>query len=288
MQRERVTDSIFIFTSDQYVQVTAGLVLTAAGAVLIDTLLYPEETLKVKHFVENRLGATIRYVIYTHHHSDHTTGACFFPDAQVIAHRRCRELLDTRGRSSLQRMKDNAPEMAEIELVLPDVVFDDRMTLNLGDRTLQLTAAPGHSPDGIVCLVEEEQVLFGSDTVMPLPFFVDGNCDDFLNSLRMIQSGSYESIVQGHGEIILRGEVQQRLREDIRYLESLRTAVQRALKSPPSKLDQALASISLEQCGKSRVLLNGYVQQLHKQNIIALADQMRRDWSYEVDETHAK
>lgn len=288
MQRERVTDSIFIFTSDQYVQVTAGLVLTAAGAVLIDTLLYPEETLKVKRFVENRLGATIRYVIYTHHHADHTTGACFFPGAQVIAHRRCRELLDTRGRRSLQRMKDNAPEMAEIELVLPDVVFDDQLTLHLGDRTLQLMAAPGHSHDGIVCLVEEDQVLFASDTVMPLPFFVDGNCDDFLDSLRMIQSGSYESIVQGHGEIILRGEVQQRLREDIRYLETLRTAVQHALSSPPSKLDAALASISLEQCGKSRVLLNGYVQQLHQQNIIALADQMRRDWSYEVDETHAK
>ena len=74
MQRERVTEHIYIFTSDLYVQVTAGVVVTSAGAIIIDTLLYPEETLLMKRFVEERLGLSVRYVINTHHHADHVAG----------------------------------------------------------------------------------------------------------------------------------------------------------------------------------------------------------------------
>src|SRR3990172_2216476 len=102
MQRERVTEDIYVFTSDLYAQVTAGVVLTTAGAVVIDTLVYPEETLAIKRFVEERLGMTVKYVINTHFHADHTTGTCFFPGAEVVAHALCRALLDQRGRDSLE------------------------------------------------------------------------------------------------------------------------------------------------------------------------------------------
>ena len=87
MQRERITDNILVFRSDLYAQVTAGVVLTSAGAVLIDTLLYPEESQRIRRFVETGLGCEIVYVINTHFHADHTTGTCFFPGAQVISHR---------------------------------------------------------------------------------------------------------------------------------------------------------------------------------------------------------
>ena len=98
MQRERVADDIYVFTSDLYAQVTAGVVVTSEGAVVIDTLAYPEETLLMKRFIESRLGTTVRYVINTHFHADHSTGTCFFKGARVISHALCRELLDTRGR----------------------------------------------------------------------------------------------------------------------------------------------------------------------------------------------
>jgi cyclase len=72
MQRERVTEDIFVFTSELYVQVTAGLVVTSEGVVVIDTLLYPEESLNIKQFIETRLKLPVKYVINTHHHADHT------------------------------------------------------------------------------------------------------------------------------------------------------------------------------------------------------------------------
>ena len=38
IQRERVTDDIFVFTSKLYVQVTAGIIVTSEGVVVVDTL----------------------------------------------------------------------------------------------------------------------------------------------------------------------------------------------------------------------------------------------------------
>ena len=274
MQRERVADDIYIFTSDLYAQVTAGVILTTEGAVVLDTLAYPEETLMMKRFIEARLGTTVRYVINTHFHADHSVGTCFFKGAHVVSHALCRELLDTRGRTSLEKVQSASNEMRDVHLVLPDIVFaDGPMTLHLGNNTLQVWASPGHSADSIVCLVKEDRVLFAADTLMPIPYFVDGSFDDFVASLNLLRNGNYENVIQGHGEIILRGEVEEKIQEDIDYLNHLRTAVDQALTQ--ASPERALDRIDIESCGKSRILLNGAVTQLHRQNVLALAAQRR-------------
>jgi cyclase len=277
MQRERVTEDIYVFNSDLYVQVTAGLVVTSEGIVVIDTLLYPEETLQIKQFIENRLKQPVIYVINTHHHADHTTGTYFFEDAKVVSHILCRDLLDTRGRESLARAKGSSPEMANVDLVLPNIVFDDKMSLQVGNKTFHLEHMPGHSDDSIVVWVEQDNVLFAADTVMPIPYFVDGNYRNFLDSLAKLERRSFENIIQGHGEVILRGEVGQKIISDIAYLQKLRIAIDKALVSSdnPDKVEKALASIKVGACGKSHILLNGVVEQLHYQNVLTLADERR-------------
>ena len=274
MQQERVAEDIHVFTSDLYAQVTASAVLTTEGVVLLDTLVYPEETLEIKRFLEGRLGKKVIYVINSHFHADHTTGTCFFEDAHVISHAKCRSLLDQRGRESLERARASSEEMSQVALVLPDIVFDNgSMTLHIGGKTLQLWHTPGHSPDSICCYVQEDHVLLAADTLMPIPFFVDGNIDDFVSSLQSLQGQNYENVVQGHGEVILRGEVAEKIQSDLDYLENLRQAVDGALASEAA--DHALEAISIESCGKSRILLNGAVQDLHRQNVLSLARQRR-------------
>lgn len=277
MQRERVTGDIFVFFSELYVQVTAGVIVTEAGVVVIDTLLYPDETQQIRRFIDERLQQPVRYVINTHHHADHTTGTCFFPEADVVSHRLCREILDTRGRDSLAHSKRTSPEMAEVELVLPGLVFDDSLILRTGDKTLHLEHMPGHSMDCIGVWVEEDNVLFAADTVMPVPYFVDGSYNAFLETLKRLDGREYEAIVQGHGDIILRGEVKSRIREDIQYLDTLQTKIDEVLAaaSDTDDIRQALTSIDIESCGKSHILLNGVAVRLHEQNVLALASQRR-------------
>ncbi len=269
MLRELVSNNVFVFTSELYAQVTAGAVITPSGAILIDTLAFPAETHQIIRYIRDRHGVPVRYVVNTHYHADHTFGTCLVTDARVVSHRLCRELLDTAGRDGLENAKRSAPEMGAIQIRLPDVVFGEgRMCLHLGGVTLEMWHAPGHSLDSIVCLVREERILFAADTMMPLPFFADGSWEQYVTTLQSLPADQFESIVQGHGEVILRGEIEDRIAEDLHYLHALRKQVERIIAR--KKGPEALDSIDIEACGKSPIALNGVVQQLHRTNAQAL------------------
>jgi glyoxylase-like metal-dependent hydrolase (beta-lactamase superfamily II) len=271
MLRERVSEDIYVFTSEVYAQVTAGLIVYSDGAVLIDTLAFPHETLEIKDFVENRLSTRVQYLIYTHYHADHTNGAYLFPQARAIGHVLCREKLDTVGRQGMARAKAQAPELAEAEVVLPTVLLEDGLLLlYLGKKTLQLFPTPGPSADSISVLLREDRILFAGDMMMPLPYIVDGSAEDLARSMQTIPSMGLENVVQGHGELVLRGEIDDAVRSNLKYLDSARKKAEQLVKR--GKPRQAAREIDIESCGKSRIPLNGLVTQLHTANMLALYD----------------
>jgi glyoxylase-like metal-dependent hydrolase (beta-lactamase superfamily II) len=266
MIRERVADNVYVFTSELYAQVNAGAVIGPDFSVVIDTLAYPEETLEIRDFVENKLGSRVRYVINTHYHADHALGNGWFKGAIVIGHRLARQLMDGLGRDSLERARQKSRELRDVELVLPDVVFDDgELNLRVGKRTLQLLPLPGHSPDGVGALVLEDRVLFSGDAMMPLPHLVSGDLEAMTASLKRIPRLKLENVVQGHGEVILRGEILNAVRSNLNYIACVRREVARASRrrDPLSYL----ASVTIESCGKSRILLGGLADDLHRRNL---------------------
>lgn len=274
MHRERVSENVYWFQSEVYAQVTAGAVIGPQWAVVIDTLALPEETLAMREFIEHEIGMPVRYVINTHHHADHAWGNCFFPGATVIAHSRCRQLLEERGIPSLESAKKQNAALRQVKIVLPHMTFDQgEFNLRVGKKNLTLFLAGGHSQDGLAVLVEEDRVLFAGDAFMPLPYLVDGNLDDLTASIKRIARMGLENIVQGHGDIILRGEIDAAVKENLNYLSAIRKTARLALrrKSPAEFLD----SVSIEECGKSRVHLGGLAEILHRHNLRALYLQMR-------------
>ncbi|MCK5646608.1 MAG: MBL fold metallo-hydrolase [Anaerolineales bacterium] len=274
MIRERVAHDVYIFTSEAYARVNAGAVVGPEWTILIDTLPYPEETLEIKDFIQNRLESPIRYLINTHHHADHTLGNHLFPDAIIVSHELCRELLDTKGREALKEAKKHNRELSDIEIVLPDVTFaEGEIGMRTGKRTLQLIPLPGHSVDGIGVLIVEDRVLFSGDVMMPIPYLIDGDLDAMAESLKKIPKLKLENLVQGHGEIILRGEIPVAAKLNITYMSVVLGHAKKALrrKNP----EEYLASIDVESCGKNRILLNGLAEELHRRNLIALYQKLK-------------
>jgi glyoxylase-like metal-dependent hydrolase (beta-lactamase superfamily II) len=273
MQRERVSEDVYVFTSELYAQVTAGAVITPEGAAVIDTLAFPSETREMAIFIERRLGVPVRYVILTHYHADHVHGAYLFPRAQIVGHTLCRALLAEHGPAAFAEARGQSPELAELQLRLPEMVFEGGdLCLYLGHKSLQLSHSPGHSPDAITVLVREDRILFASDTVMPVPYIVDGDVDDMLRSLEAINALQLENIVQGHGEVVLRGEIDEAISSNIHYLQAIRSRVERAVARKAQR--NSLRNIDIEKCGKSRLPLNGLVEQLHRANLFALYDKL--------------
>lgn len=271
--RERVSDDIYVFTSDLYAQATAGAIVTRNGVVLVDSLPFPNEARQVATFIAQACRSSVRYVILTHYHADHTYGAGLFPQADVVAHTRCRELLIKIGVPALKVAQAEAPELESVVLRLPDITFDgEEMGFRLAERLIRLIHVPGHTQDSVIVHVEDSRVLFAGDTIMPVPSIVDGELDAFRASLQKVAALPIENMVQGHGEVILRGEVQGVIQANLSYLNAIEALVTKAIKSGKSR--EALRRVSIESCGLSRIPLNGLVQQIHVANLLALYDRM--------------
>jgi cyclase len=273
MQRERVSENVYWFQSEVYAQVTAGVVTGPQWAVVIDTLALPDESLAMRAFIEEELAVPVRYVIDTHYHADHSWGNCFFPGATVISHALCRQLMMEKGSLSLEGAKRQNPVFKQVKLIAPQITFDyGELSLRCGKKNLILMPTPGHSRDGISILIEEDRVLFAGDAFLPLPYIVDGNIDELAATIKKIGKMGLENIVQGHGDIILRGEIDDSVKENLAYLTNIRKAVRAAVRRR-NPLD-ALATIDIESCGKSRVYLGGLAEDLHRRNLRYLYKQV--------------
>jgi len=83
-----------------------------------------------------------------------------------------------------------------------------------------------------------------------------------------------ENIVQGHGDIILRGEIDAAVKENLNYLTTIKKAVRAIARK--KNAEELIEQITVEECGKSRVYLGGLARELHQRNLYALLNHMRR------------
>lgn len=267
MRKERVTENTYVFTSEAYAQVTAGAIVTSEGAIVIDTLPFPRETREMIEFLRGESRRGIRYVINTHHHADHVYGNYLFEDADIISGERCREIMRKSGEKNLAEAKAQTPELAEVTLRLPTITFPDKMNLFLGDKILRLMALPGHTPDGVGVYLEGDKILFAGDAVMPLPYIFWGDRVAMEETLRIIKDLNLENIVQGHGDVLLKGEIDETLDASIAYLQTIVERVKGKLATRTSK-ERLVNEITLESCGFSPIALDGLVKQLHRSNLL--------------------
>lgn len=265
MQRERVTEDVYVFMSGLYAEVAATVVITPDGAVIIDTLPFPQETMQVRDFALARCPAGIRYVVNTHHHADHVYGSYLFPEAELVAHRLCRQILIKIGDESLAQAKALTPALADVRLRIPQLVFDTDLLIRLGEKTIHLMYAPGHTPDGVIAHIREDKVLVASDVVTPVPLIVQGDIATLSKTLRRIKGLNLENVIQGHGGVLLRGEIDETMDANVAYLRAAERRVRALVEkgAPRSELN----SISIESCGKSRIPLGGLSLRLHQANL---------------------
>lgn len=148
--------------------VCSYVIYRGTKAVVYDTNVYPDQALWIRRYMEQEKGVTEFTVVTSHWHLDHIAGNCHFKDAHIIATQRCRQ--------EMAAVKEKVEQGAfwgppAIEVVLPDITFDDKAVVYLDDIEIQLHRFHIHTPDSIIAyLPQEKLVLCGDMLEDTLPF----------------------------------------------------------------------------------------------------------------------
>ncbi|MFL5430668.1 MAG: MBL fold metallo-hydrolase [Myxococcales bacterium] len=110
-------------------------------------------------------------------------------------------------KKSLAGLASVVAEMKGLVQLVPNVVFEHELRLDLGNREVQiLFLGRGNTAgDTIVYLPREKLVVAGDLLDHPIPYFFGGFPVDLVATLRRVSEMEIETIVPGHGEV-LRGK----------------------------------------------------------------------------------
>ncbi|HWX04551.1 MAG TPA: MBL fold metallo-hydrolase [Bradyrhizobium sp.] len=219
----------------------AGFVVTSDGVVVFDALGTPSLGWALLQEIRKVTDKKIRYVVLSHYHADHIYGLQAFrdhTDALIVAQERSGEYKDNdeiADEKASQRLDQRRAVLSpwvdgNTRVVVPDITFNQRMGIALGDRRLTLLyAGPAHSSSDILMMVEPDGVLFAGDIVQNsrIPFM---NSDDvstvqWLHALDEVAKLDPKFIIPGHGRTST--EARQAIaftRDYIQYLRDKMTA----------------------------------------------------------------
>lgn len=223
----QVQGDLYRFQNDFHVSV---FLVTPEGVIATDPI-DPEAAMWLENEIRSRFGQEIEYVVYSHDHADHISGGEVFADtATVIAHENARGAIVGEERPT----------------AVPELTFSDRMTIQLGGKTVELIW-PGrsHSDNLIVMLFPEERAAFTVDFIsverLPYQNLSDSYFPDWIEAIKRVEALDFDILIPGHGPV----GTKQDASDHRRYLEELHGAVLEAARAGKS-LAEMKAEITLD------------------------------------------
>ena len=223
-----VAENVYAFIQENCAT-NSGFIVGDEGVMVIDSLMTPSLAGQVRTSVRNVTKSPIRYLINTHFHGDHVFGNQYFQPAPIVAHHNCRIELEEKFDANMARYRQRAeliPELDQIKMTLPDVTFNDSMTIMLGDKEIQLKYyGRAHSNSDITIYLPGDKLLFIGDLAVnhTLPAFPDGHITKWIDVMQEVSLIDADTIVPGHGGVGGRAEFE----DSKALLELLNTEIKR-------------------------------------------------------------
>ena len=251
--------------------------VTPEGIVLADPISRDFATWLQGEF-DSRFGVPVRYVLYSHSHWDHASGAGVFSDtAELIGHAGMPEeinvaianlpymvgVVDSNEDRRLDRseatgglaarfeeLDSNEDEVLSggeimVDVVPPVATYSTHSTVRLGGKTVELIhPGPSHSPDSTVLLFPEERAIYGVDFVnvnrLALGFPGTSTLAEWITALRAVEALDFDTVVPGHSGVGTKVDFS----EYRQYFEDLQAVVSEAFAAGTS-LEALLGSDAL-------------------------------------------
>jgi len=210
------------------------------GVAVIDTGGSPAVGSHLRKAIRKVTKKPILYVINTHVHPDHALGnAAFKRDYPVfVGHSKLSETMAQRKEVYLRNQAEwVGADGAGTELIPPTLSVSTTHDIDLGGRTLHLTAYPvAHSPSDLTVFDTASNTLWTGDLLfIERAPSVDGDVHAWLEVIEQLRNVQAARTVPGHGSVAANGGAA--LDDEKRYLTALLTDVREAIKQGRSMED---------------------------------------------------
>lgn len=246
---QELSPGVYALLSDKPPVDNSGFVVGKRGVLVIDAHINGEMAGKIQQAVRAVTDKPILYLVNTNFHGDHTFGNYAFPaETQIIAHRKTAERMAgfEEEKAFMTVIVGEAAVVADVELRLPDILFDDHLTVDLGGRVVEIYHfGHGNTPGDTVVYVSESKTAWTGNLVMGerlIPYLIEGDAGAYLETIaRFARTLEIETIISGHG--LVAGQAV--LGRDLAYLSGLIDSVQKAV-TRGATLEETLAAVPLE------------------------------------------
>ena len=189
--------------------VSAGVVLGADGALVIDTLGSRREAERLRADLR-RLGVRRepRWVVNTHAHFDHCFGNDVFArSAELWGHVSVPHDLARTDREALaEEFPDWASDVRTATIAPPDRLVDHAAVIDLGDRVVKLHhLGRGHTAGDLVIFVPDARCVYAGDLVEesgPPAYGADSFPLEWPVTLIQLLNLPFDALVPGHGKAV--------------------------------------------------------------------------------------
>jgi glyoxylase-like metal-dependent hydrolase (beta-lactamase superfamily II) len=207
MHWQEVGDRVYAHHFD-FLDQQIGVVLGADDVLVVDTRSTPSHAREIATDLLELTRNPISIVVDTHWHWDHAFGNSAFRPAPIWGHVRTAERLRTEGderrKGLFEYLPDLADELRAMEIVPPDHTFEDRATVEVGDRVVELAFhGRAHTDADISVFVPDAKVLFAGDLIEngAPPSFGDGYPIDWPSAVEQLLPLAAGAVVPGHGPV---------------------------------------------------------------------------------------
>lgn len=277
---EKITEDLCVCTD--YLTPNVSALRTQEGLVLFDSPCLPKDAMDWSGKLKKMFKKDIAYLINTHHHFDHIMGNCFLTRrviAQEVGARgfhyyyRNQESLGNEFKQFFpQEWKECRKELSRIEVIIPQIVFKNSLTLSMGDKNIILKYVGGHCPGAISIYIPEEKVLIAGDNIENgrHPMMGFARYKDCLNLLKEMEELDIRYVIPGHGKIGDKSLVNKQTKYFEEYIRTVKDLLKKKVSLEemiPRVTDHMMKYLPEDENPeqKSRMLLNQGVKVLYEQ-----------------------
>lgn len=247
--RQVASDLYFLF---DYTSSNSSFLVTEEGVLVVDTRQHGRDGEDLLARIRKVTDKPVKWVVNTHFHADHYLGNPAFKaaGATIVAHRDTAALMERMHKKEISRrgkfFASRGYDPKDVQLVMPDVTFDQAMTIRLGGKEIRLLyLGAGQNPgDAFVVFPHARTVhtpgAFARRSWANTVF--TPSVEEWIGVLRKVGAMDVDTILPGHGDVANRAD----LREFEQFLAEQYAAVKAAAGKGMSA-DEAVKALPLEQ-----------------------------------------